>query len=56
MDTTYLQSRNFMENLFSGSLEKSIEWIQNNMEPEEVFNQNQLEDWAKENGYVKDSQ
>lgn len=32
-------------------LEDSVEWIKKNMEPEDVFSEDQLSTWAKNNGY-----
>lgn len=34
-------------------LETAIEWMQENLSPESVFNESELESWAEENGYVK---
>ena len=35
-------------------LDDAIDWIKMNLTPEEVFNENDLEDWAYENGFTKD--
>ena len=32
-------------------LDDSVSWIQNNLEPDEVFSAEQLEKWAENNGY-----
>lgn len=32
-----------------------IEWAQNNLEPEDVFDSNRLGAWAENNGYIKRS-
>jgi len=42
------------EVISSSALEEAISWIKSNLEPEEVFDKNQLEEWAKTNGYVKE--
>lgn len=34
-------------------LEQSIEWIGDNMNPEDVFSKKDLENWAEANGYEK---
>jgi len=31
-----------------------IEYIRDNFIPDQIFSTNQLEDWAEENGWVKD--
>ena len=38
------------------SLEKCIEWIQGNMNPEDVFQKRDLELWAEDAGFVKASE
>jgi len=35
-------------------LDEAIEWIQANMEIEDVFTRNQLEKWAKDNNFIED--
>jgi len=35
-------------------LDEAIEWIQKNMEPEEVFSEKQLTQWAEDMGYEKE--
>jgi hypothetical protein len=32
-------------------LDDSVSWIQNNLEPDDVFSAEQLETWAENNGY-----
>jgi hypothetical protein len=32
-------------------LDDSVSWIQNNLEPDDVFSAEQLEAWAENNGY-----
>jgi hypothetical protein len=34
-------------------LDEAIDWISSNMEPEDVFDNNQLDSWAEDSGYVK---
>ena len=38
---------------FSGLLPDAITWIQDNMTPDQVFNQDVLNDWAEANDFVK---
>ena len=32
-------------------LDDAVSWIQNNLEPDDVFSAEQLETWAENNGY-----
>ena len=34
-------------------LDEIIEWIEGNLGPEEVFSENDLTDWALNNGFVR---
>jgi len=57
MKTTLIASdyREFKEAILDdGVLQEAINWIQANLSPEDVFSDNALEDWAEENGWVKD--
>lgn len=46
--TTSSQDRAFLESLIPSSLlEQAIEWIKNNMSPEDVFNDQDLQTWAE---------
>ena len=38
----------------STSLDNAIEWIQSQLDPDDVFTEKQLENWAESNGYTKD--
>lgn len=54
--TTTKQDRNFLDEVFGSSmLEKAIEWIASNMEPEDVFSERQLKEWADAAGLVEDT-
>lgn len=45
--TTSSQDRAFIESLLPSSLlEQAVEWIKNNMSPEDVFDDNNLQTWA----------
>ena len=39
----------------SDILESTIAWITSNLVPEQVFEERELEEWAKENGFIKES-
>ncbi len=38
----------------SSSLDNAISWIQDNLDPDDVFTKGQLIEWAENNGYVKE--
>ena len=53
--TTTEEDKKFIEYVIEKSLlEESIEWIRDNLEPEDVFGEAQLKDWAKDNGMVEE--
>lgn len=37
----------------SDLLDEVVEWVRNSLDPDEVFDIRQLEDWAFENGFKK---
>ena len=49
--TTSTQDRDFA--CATVNLEQAIDWIQNNLEPDAVFTEEQLESWAESKGYEK---
>ncbi len=52
MRTSTNQDDNFLASVISSTLlEDSIDWIQDNMTPEDVFSELQLGIWAKENNF-----
>ena len=52
MATTVRQDSEFVSAVISSSLlEEAIDWIQSNMNPEDVFDDKTLSTWAEENGY-----
>lgn len=54
--TTVRQDQDFIAeviNIPDDLLEKSIDWIRDNLSPEEVFSEKQLNDWAERNGFVE---
>ena len=55
MGTNAKQNQAFADCLLPNwPLDEAVHWIQNNLEPEDVFSDEQLEDWAEMNGYVKE--
>ena len=59
MLTSTKQDREFNEMLHEhlrqdSSLERCIEWIRNNMNPDDVFSESDLDVWADNNGYVNE--
>lgn len=36
-------------------LSEALDWIRDNLTPEEVFTEDQLQDWATSNGYKPDN-
>jgi hypothetical protein len=51
MATTSKQDQNFVDEVIGSSLlEKAIEWIRENMEPEDVFDAKVLQEWAENAG------
>lgn len=54
MATTVRQDSEFVSAVISSSLlEDAIDWIQNNLNPEDVFDEKTLDTWADENGYER---
>ncbi len=52
MSTTYRQDADFLEAIISQNLlEKAIAWIKSNLEPHDVFDEDQLRIWAEDYGY-----
>jgi hypothetical protein len=51
MATTTKQDQNFVDEVVGNSLlEKAIQWIKENMEPEDVFDAKVLQEWAENAG------
>jgi hypothetical protein len=40
--------------LSNSALDLAIGWIQDNLDPDDVFDQKDLESWAEANGYIKE--
>ena len=53
--TTIKQDEDFLSSVVGkGLLESAIDWIQSNLQPEEVFNDTALDIWATNQGYQKE--
>lgn len=61
MSTTSAQDRFFAEEMkdsvgftiANSALENAIEWIASNLNPDDVFSDDQLESWAKSKGFTE---
>ena len=56
-DFTGSLNDSFVEDVFSipaYPLDKAVEWVSQNLDPEDVFITEQLTDWAKNNGFVEE--
>lgn len=51
---TWQQEEDFLKASMNFSMNDAIEWIQSNLEPEDVFKIGDLEMWADTNGYIKE--
>ena len=57
--TTSQQDRNFIEQFVREiNLDTLfiLDWVTDNFDPEDVFENDQLEDWALDNGFVRETQ
>ena len=60
MNLTYQQEQNFRNtvanamNINTSLLEDMLEWIKNNLQPDDVFSVKELEDWALDCGFIKE--
>jgi hypothetical protein len=46
--------RNFLDYVVGQNiLQESIDWISSNLDPDDVFDTDELIEWAESNGYVK---
>ena len=53
--TAYYDDKSFIEEVIGRELlENSIAWIGERMEPEAVFDEKKLSEWAENNGYEKE--
>jgi len=52
--TTSKEDSDFISEVISQTLlEESMQWIGDNLNPEEVFSERKLAEWATENGFVE---
>ena len=49
--TSWQEDEKFADDLFNDMLPKVIDWIKENMAPEDVFREADLKEWAEEKGY-----
>lgn len=50
------ENKNFADSIFPAyPLDEAISWIQSNMEPEDVFSEEQLEAWARDCGFTQEA-
>jgi hypothetical protein len=55
MTTTSNQDRAFESMQTVLSLDEAVDWIGSNLVPKDVFAEAELQDWATDNGYIKDT-
>lgn len=49
------ENKQFSEHMFSTyPLDNAIDWIGSNLEPDDIFAEKKLEEWALRNGFVKE--
>jgi hypothetical protein len=51
---TWQQEEDFLKASMNFSMNDAVDWIKRNLEPEDVFDKNDLEGWAESNGYIKE--
>jgi len=51
---TWQQEEDFMKATTEFRMDEAMEWIRNNLYPEDVFNEEALEKWAENNDYIKE--
>jgi hypothetical protein len=56
ISVTWQQERDFVEMLFENSLEKTLDYIAYKFDPEDVFTEAELIDWAESNGFVREGE
>lgn len=54
--TSYTQDKNFISSVISNNLlQDAIDWIITNLNPEDVFDEKVLKEWARDNGFIKEN-
>lgn len=54
--TSGSQDKSFMAELIdqiSGDFSWVLEWVEQNCEPDDIFDEKRLEQWARDNGFIK---
>jgi hypothetical protein len=49
-----LMQSNAEVKMSTASLDEAIDWIKNNLKPDDVFDNKELESWAESNGYIQE--
>ena len=53
--TSARQDSNFINEMFSSTLlEQAMQFIADNFEPEDIFEEDVMKQWAEDNGYIKE--
>ena len=53
--TSTRQDSNFISEMFSSTLlEQAMQFIAENFKPEDIFEEDEMKEWANENGYIKE--
>lgn len=53
--TSTRQDSNFISEMFSSTLlEQAMQFIADNFEPEDIFEEDVMKQWAEDNGYIKE--
>ncbi len=54
---SFQDNRNFIEYIISSDfLEYAIDWVGSNLDPEDVFTNEALIDWALDNKFIKETE
>ncbi len=54
MMANYNERKSFIRDIIADDLlDMAIDWIKSNMNPDEVFDESQLEEWAENNDFVR---
>ena len=56
MVPTTRENEEFISSAAGAVLDEAVEWVSKNMMPEHVFLQVELEEWAKDTGYLKEAE
>ena len=52
---TYAENEKFKRDIWPNyPLDDAIDWIANNLSPEDVFSEEQLQEWALDHGFVEE--